>query len=507
MNHINIPPIDTWDCLFEREDRPFPDDHIIFKSPSGEVRTFNNIRSQALSFGANLQIQWEWQKGDILLLFAPNDIDAPTLFWGCHWAGGVVSPANPAYTADELKYQLSDTGAKAMVRIDFPIAHMLVFGPPSSEAELQHVESMLGGGAPGARRPKIDPVVDTAFLVYSSGTTGRPKGARVTHANLVMNLILQGQIEGPHMNWRRDRFLSFLPTYHIYVHFPLLLGIKTIVMEMFSVKGFLHNVKAESITHIYAVPPVVLYLAKDPAMTREQLSSLRMVTSAAAPLAPDLIHAVYDRLKIPVRQAYGLTESTAVAHLQRWDRWDKATGSNGPPYPTVETKFIDDQGNPVTKGDGEICLRGPTIFPGYYNNAEATARSITSDGWLKTGDIGVSKFPPAEIESVLHEHPLVHDAAVIGLAVEKIATEVPVAYVVLEKTDRPTEQVAEELVAYVSGKLAPHKRLRGGIVPIDEIPKGPAGKILKRVLKTRAEGVDQWKAIGASIYDDRSSKL
>jgi acyl-coenzyme A synthetase/AMP-(fatty) acid ligase len=101
----------------------------------------------------------------------------------------------------------------------------------------------------------------------------------------------------------------------------------------------------------------------------------------------------------------------------------------------------------------------------------------------------------------------VHDAAVIGLAVEKIATEVPVAYVVLEKTDRPTEQVAEELVAYVSGKLAPHKRLRGGIVPIDEIPKGPAGKILKRVLKTRAEGVDQWKAIGASIYDDRSSKL
>jgi 4-coumarate--CoA ligase len=203
---------------------------VIFKSPPGEVRTFNDIRSQALSFGANLQVQWEWQKGDILLLFAPNDIDVPTLFWGCHWAGGVVSPANPAYTADELKYQLSDTGAKAMVvhtslldtaltaakRIDFPIAHMLVFGPPSSEAELQHVESMLGGGAPGARRPRIDPVVDTAFLVYSSGTTGRPKGTRITHTNLVTNLVLQGRVEGPHMNWRQDRFLSFLPTYHIY---------------------------------------------------------------------------------------------------------------------------------------------------------------------------------------------------------------------------------------------------------------------------------------------------
>ena len=209
----------------------------IFKTPSGEVRAFNDIRTQAVSFVANLQTQWEWQKGDILLLFAPNHIDVPTLFWGCHWAGGVVSPANPAYTADELESQLRDTGAKAMVvhtslldtaiaaakRVGFPIAHMMVFGPPSSEAELQHVESMLGGGAPGAKRPKIDPVADTAFLVYSSGTTGRPKGTRITHHNIVTNLILQGRVEGPYMNWRQDRFLSFLPIYHIY-GMPTLVG-------------------------------------------------------------------------------------------------------------------------------------------------------------------------------------------------------------------------------------------------------------------------------------------
>lgn len=217
---------------------------------------------------------------------------------------------------------------------------MLVLGPDSPEAELQHVESMLGGGAPGTTRPKMDAVADTAFLVYSSGTTGRSKGARITHGNLVAQLIIQRQVDGAHISWRQDRFLAFIPTYHIFgmstlngdnfiyrltslyaglvclVHFPLLMGIETTIVEKFSVKSFLHNIKTESITHLYVAPPVVLHLAKDPAMTREQLSSLRMVTSGGAPLAPDLIRAVYDRLKIPVRQGFGLTESTAPSHLQ-----------------------------------------------------------------------------------------------------------------------------------------------------------------------------------------------
>lgn len=203
-------------------------------------------------------------------------------------------------------------------------------------------------------------------------------------------------------------------------------------------------------------------------------------------------------------------------------------GSNGPPYPQVDTKFIDEQGNTVNKGEGELCLRGPTIFRGYHNNTEATAQSITPDGWFKTGDIGFQdeegnlfitdrlkdlikfkgfQIPPAEVESVLLEHPLVHDVAVIGLLVQKIASKIPVAYVVLEKTSNPTEQIAQELLAYVDGKLTPHKKLWGGIIPIDEIPKSFSGKILKRVLKTRAEVVDQGKAIGATSYDGRSSKL
>jgi 4-coumarate--CoA ligase len=202
-------------------------------------------------------------------------------------------------------------------------------------------------------------------------------------------------------------------------------------------------------------------------------------------------------------------------------------GSNGPSLPRVEVKFIDEAGNQI-QGEGELCLRGPTIFRGYHNNAEATTRSITPDGWFMTGDIGYQdkdgnlyitdrlkdlikykgfQIPPAEIEGILHEHPLVHDVAVIGILVEKIATEVPAAYVVLGKPGKSPDEVGKELVAYVAGKLAPHKRLRGGIIPIDEIPKSASGKILKRGLRVRAESVDQGKALGAAIYDDRSSKL
>lgn len=327
-------------------------DTVIFKSTSG-VRTYNQIRSRALNFGAQLQGKWNWRKNEVLLVFAPNSVDAPLVYWGCHWAGGIVSPANPTYTPEELKYQIIDSDAKAIVvhsslvetalaaakLISFSTSRIWVIGAQSPTADLQQVESMLIDAAIGGKRPTINPETDTAYLVYSSGTTGSPKGAMVTHTNVVVDIILQRHVEGEHLDWRKDRFLALIPTYHIFgkltfsvphsdiqanepagliclVHLPALMGLQTIVMEKFSVNQFLQDVKKESVTHVYVAPPIVLYLAKNPSMTREHLSSLRMVTSGGAPLAPDLIRAVYDRLQIPVRQAFGLTESTSAAHIQ-----------------------------------------------------------------------------------------------------------------------------------------------------------------------------------------------
>lgn len=299
-------------------------------------------------------------------------------------------------------------------------------------------------------------------------------------------------------------------------------------MSKFTVKTFSNYIRNDAITHAYVAPPVVLYLAKDPGFKPADLSSLKMLTSGGAPLAPDLIRAVYNRFNIPVRQAFGLTETTAVCHIQRWDTWTQAIGSNGPPLTGVEVQFLDANDNPIpstSQTEGELCMRGPTIFSGYHNNPTATTKSLTPDGWFRTGDIGYQdsggnlyitdrlkdliKFKgyqvaPTEIEGVLHEHGFVDDVSVVGVFHEEIASEVPLGYVVLKKSvSKSKEVVAGELVQFVEDRLAASKRLRGGVVFVEQIPRSGSGKILKRVLKERAEGVDKGRAVGGVVYDGR----
>lgn len=205
---------------------------VIFKSPTtDEVRTYAGLRAEALNFGSNLKAQWGWQKGDVLLVFSPNSIDIPALLWGCHWAEGIVSPSNPAYSIDEFKYQVVDSEAKAMAvhsscltiaisaakLVGFPLDRILVFGEDSASGTgLRHISSMMEERSPGMTRTPLDPSCDPAFLVYSSGTTGRPKGAMVIHLNVVASMVLQRPVEAPHMDWRATRILALLPMYHIY---------------------------------------------------------------------------------------------------------------------------------------------------------------------------------------------------------------------------------------------------------------------------------------------------
>lgn len=246
----SIPQADLWDFLFERHDKTFTDDQgsqsymnqslandvltvsVIFKSSTtDDVRTYADLRCMSLNFGTNLKAQWGWRKGDVLLVFSPNSIDIPALLWGCHWAEGVVSPANPAYSVDEIKYQIIDSEAKAMAvhsscltialsaakLSGFPSDRILVFGEESASGQgLRRIYSMMKVGTPGMTRTSLSPASDPAYLVYSSGTTGRPKGAMVTHLNVVASMILQKAIESSHMDRRTTRLLALLPMYHIY---------------------------------------------------------------------------------------------------------------------------------------------------------------------------------------------------------------------------------------------------------------------------------------------------
>ena len=200
--------------------------------------TYAQVKNAAVDFGKGLRSVWEWQKGDVLALFTPNCVDTPAVIWGCHWAGGIVSPANPGYTPEELAYQLKDAGAKALVtqrpflkvahkaaeQVGIPEDRIILIGDERDESRrFKHFSSIRNlAGTSRYRRSKIDPKSDLAFLVYSSGTTGHPKGVMLSHANLVSNIAQVQAGESGNVTWdggpdgKGDNILAFLPFFHIY---------------------------------------------------------------------------------------------------------------------------------------------------------------------------------------------------------------------------------------------------------------------------------------------------
>lgn len=289
-------------------------------------------------------------------------------------------------------------------------------------------------------------------------------------------------------------------------------------MPKFDLPKFCSNVQTYKITFVYIVPPVVLLLAKHPLIDQYDLSSLRMLNSGAAPLTRDIVDAVYKRLKVPIKQGYGLSETSPTTHMQRWEDWNTTIGSVGRLLPNQVAKYMSANGDEVPAGQtGELWIKGPNIFLGYLNNEAGTKNALTDDGYFKTGDVGHQdpkgnfyitdrvkelikykgfQVPPAELEGYLIGHPDIDDVAVIGIEDHEQATEVPRAYVVPKKGAEGGKEKEKEIAAWLSKKVASHKRLRGGVRFVDEIPKSASGKILRRVLKDRAlaEGNDGAKA-------------
>lgn len=281
-----------------------------------------------------------------------------------------------------------------------------------------------------------------------------------------------------------------------------------VVMPKFDLEAFLRNIQTHRITFVYAVPPVILLLAKHPLVSKYNLSSVRMINSGAAPLTKDLVDAVYARLKLPIKQGYGLSETSPTTHTQPWGEWNKTIGSVGRMLPNQTAKYMaaDDTEVPVGQ-TGELWIKGPNVFLGYLNNPEGTANALTDDGYFKTGDVGHQdehgnffitdrvkelikykgfQVPPAELEGLLLGHSDIDDVAVIGIDDKENATEVPRAFVVLKKGVEGGSGKEKEIVDWLSVKVANHKKLRGGVKFVDEIPKSVSGKILRRVLKAQA---------------------
>ena len=290
-------------------------------------------------------------------------------------------------------------------------------------------------------------------------------------------------------------------------------------MPKFDLETFCRTVQERRITFSYVVPPVVLLLSKHPLVADYDLSSLRMLNSGAAPLTRELIEALHARTSVPVKQGYGLSETSPTTHAQPWPQWRATAGSVGLLAPNLTAKYMDEAEREVPVGRiGELWLKGPSVFKGYLNNEAGTRAALTADGYFRTGDVGYQdergnfyitdrvkelikykgfQVPPAELEGLLVANPMVDDVAVVGVYDESQATEVPMAFVVPAKGVQRGEQSEKEIVDWMAGKVAPHKRLRGGVRFVDEIPKSASGKILRRVLKKRVE--DELKRTKAKL--------
>ena len=282
-----------------------------------------------------------------------------------------------------------------------------------------------------------------------------------------------------------------------------------ILMPKFDIERFCAIIQNYQITFVYIVPPVVLLLGKHPAVDKYDLSSLRMMNSGAAPLTKELVEAVHKRIRCPIKQGYGLSETSPTTHGQPWEEWKESVGSVGHLLPNQIAKYMSPEEKELPQGQvGELWIKGPNIFKGYLNNPEGTANALTSDGFFKTGDVGYQdeagnfyitdrvkelikykgfQVPPAELEGLLISHPRINDVAVIGIYNKDQATEVPRAYVVPAPGIEGGKKTEKDITDWLAAKVASHKRLRGGVRFVDEIPKSASGKILRRMLKVKAQ--------------------
>jgi acyl-CoA synthetase (AMP-forming)/AMP-acid ligase II len=481
----------------------------LIDAATGDELSYTGLADAVREAGAGLAARGV-RPGDVLALCAPNCIEFAVAWYAATSIGAIVTTVNPLCTGDEISGQLRQTGARWLVATSglveqklgavipgTAIVETFVIGEPAAGTTPFGSLRAAGSGPAGPVSAS-----DVALLPTSSGTTGLPKSVVLTHRNLVASL---GQTRLVHQVTGDDVVIAALPLFHIYglqltLNLPLLAGATVVILPRFELEAFLRAVQDHAITRAEVVPPVVLGLATADVVGDYDLSTLRLLTSAAAPLGADLARACTRRLGCRVKQAYGMTEVSGGTHIAPETGPDRPD-SVGPALPGVECRIVDPgTGADLPPGDpGELLVRTAGAMRGYLGNPEATAATIDPDGWVHTGDIVTAdedgwfyvtdrakelikykgyQVAPAELEAVLLTHPAVADAAVVRRP-DAQAGEVPKAFVVLQ-----APASAQELMAWVAGRVASYKRVRQ-VEFIDSIPKSPTGKILRRLLVER----------------------
>src|SRR6201996_8297383 len=443
--------------------------------------------------------------GDRVGIMMPNVAEVPVVYYGVLRAGGVVVPMNPLLKAREVAYYLGDSGA-GLVFAWHSFADQARGGADQVKAESIVVD---GAGFPGllaSVTPDFHLVdtgdEDTAVILYTSGTTGHPKGAELTHGNLISNTeVARNAVGRPRPD---DVIFGGLPLFHVFgqtvaLNVAVASGACLTLLPRFDAEHALQIIAGHRVTVFEGVPTMYVALLHQPDRKDYDTSALRMCISGGAALPVEVLRGFEEAFGVPVLEGYGLSETSPVASFNHPDR-ERKPGSIGTPIDGVEMKVVDEVGDEVPAGDvGEIVIRGHNVMKSYWQRPDATAEAITTDGWFRTGDLGrvdedgylfiVDRKKeliirggynvyPREIEEVLYEHPAVHECAVIGIPHTSLGEEVGAAVAL-----KPgAETTPEELRAFVKSQVAAYKYPRQ-VWLVDSLPKGPTGKILKREIR------------------------
>ncbi|MCF8010763.1 MAG: long-chain fatty acid--CoA ligase [Clostridiales bacterium] len=448
--------------------------------------------------------------GEYVAILMPNHLEYSVSYLALNFLGAPVVPINPLLKEQEISYILSDSKAVAVITIppfvpvikniqnELPFMRKIIVMGEEDDGDLVKYEKLFDQ-QPDLNRPRVSED-DVSACLYTSGTTGKPKGVMLTHNNLVFDTEAVTSAIGVDY---RERYLGVLPFYHAFAETvcilaPLCTGASVVILEQFLPHKVLEAINKHRVTIFPAVPAMyaaILRVTKD--ASPEELESLYMFVSGGSAMPLEMMRTLEDKYGIIVIEGNGPTETSPISYVNRLEK--RKHGSVGPPLPEVEVKIVDKEDNEVPTGNiGEITVKGDNVMKGYLNLPEVTAQSIHS-GWFHTGDLGkkdednyvyivdrkkdliiVGGFNvyPREVEEVLYTHPAVAETAVVGMP-DKLRGEVPKAYVVLNPGCSLTKN---EVTSFCRENIANYKCPRD-VEFRDELPRGASSKILKRMLR------------------------
>ncbi len=494
---MNLANIINWGATY------FPErEALVFEDKAFTYRELNACIHCVASYLGGRGIS----KGDRVALYADNRPEWLMLYYGVIALGATVVCMSAAYKSYELEHRINDSEPVLMVTTEAHFAHV----PPREE--LPHLHDVLlieeddtlsllcetkGAGAEPARIVDCEPG-DTCAILYTGGTTGTPKGAMLTHQNLLytaQNVCFHERMVGA------DRSLCFMPLNHVFasnhiMNSGLYAGATLVLHKGFDMDAILSSIASNEVSRLYAVPTVYIRLLNH-LECHKHLRSIEYSFSAAASMPSEIVRQWKDTFGLNMHEAYGMTETSSLVtfnHLYR-----HKIGSVGTPAGVVEVKIVNEADSEVPQGEkGEIMIRGPNVMKGYYNRPDETGKAI-KDGWLRSGDVGFLdeegylyitdrmkdviisgglNVYPREVEEVLYTHEVIEECSVVGMPHEEYG-EAVTAFIKLRE-DRTSSE--DELIHFCKEKMASYKAPKR-IIIMEELPKTPQGKILKRELR------------------------